>query len=340
VSEFCRSAISRAHICVVHDLDRLFAVLAAHQEGVASLRQAHLLGFSRSAIDHRRRSGRWQLALPSVVHMNGAPDTWESRLMAGVLRLGERAVVSHHAAAVLHGLDGARRSTVEFTVPRGEDHVGGGLLVHSTRRLAPVDLTVVRRSVPKLPRRDRAPLASAGLVRAYRVTTASRTILDLAPHVDAETLGSLIDSAARTGLSSPSFLSKRLADLRGPGVGGVRLLDEVMLDSGGHSWLERRFLRLLREAGLPRPRPQVVKTRNGRFVARVDFDFAPALLVVEVSGRRGHTSDADRRRDARRRNELQSLGIVVLEFTTTDVISAPELVVDELVRHLRRSSPQ
>ena len=65
---------------------------------------------------------------------------------------------------------------------------------------------------------------------------------------------------------------------------------------------------------------------DSRVAARVDFLFGQRL-VVEVSGRLGHTSDRDRQRDARRRNDLQQRGIVVLEFTTADVIDDPPYVL-------------
>jgi very-short-patch-repair endonuclease len=55
---------------------------------------------------------------------------------------------------------------------------------------------------------------------------------------------------------------------------------------------------------------------------------------VEVSGRRGHSSDAERAKDAQRRNELQHLGFVVLEFTNRQVRDEPGYVIATLRRHL------
>ena len=81
------------------------------------------------------------------------------------------------------------------------------------------------------------------------------------------------DSAVRDGLTAPVVLERRLAQLRGSGRWGVRRLDRLLIDSGGESVLERRFLRLLRDAGLPRPETQVVQRRGGRHVGRVDFLF-------------------------------------------------------------------
>ncbi len=101
----------------------------------------------------------------------------------------------------------------------------------------------------------------------------------------------------------------------------------MLLDSGGHTILERRFLTLMRTAGLPVPTPQVVHRRDGRTFARVDFLFADHGVVVEVSGRKGHASDAERARDAQRRNELQDIGRKVYEYTYQQVTRDPTYVV-------------
>ena len=78
------------------------------------------------------------------------------------------------------------------------------------------------------------------------------------------------------------------------------------------------------------PVPQAIHRHDGRHVARVDFLFAAQSLVVEVSGGRGHSSAAERAKDARRRNELQQLGRTVLEFTYEDVTQRPSYVVRAL----------
>ena len=81
---------------------------------------------------------------------------------------------------------------------------------------------------------------------------------------------------------------------------------------------------------MPVPAPQVVHRRAGRHVARVDFLYEREGIVVEVSGGRGHSSAADRASDARRRNELQRLGRLVLEFTYEDMTTRAIYVADAL----------
>ena len=131
-------------------------------------------------------------------------------------------------------------------------------------------------------------------------------------------------------------LVERLGQLRGKGRHGVRLLDRLLLDSGGESMLERRFLALIREAHLPRPATQQRIRSDGRHVARVDFLYAAAAMVVEVSGRLGHSNPADRVHDAQRRNELQDLGYAVYEYTWGDIVRRPTYVTTTLAERLAR----
>lgn len=91
-------------------------------------------------------------------------------------------------------------------------------------------------------------------VNGFRCSSATRTILDLAADgASAERVAAAIDSAVRLRLSAPLVLVERLAELRLAGRRGVRLLDQLLVDTGGESALERRFLALVRRAGLPRP---------------------------------------------------------------------------------------
>jgi very-short-patch-repair endonuclease len=102
------------------------------------------------------------------------------------------------------------------------------------------------------------------------------------------------------------------------------------VDAGGETRLERLFLQLVRRAGLPRPVTQRVIRADGRHVARVDFLFEAPRVVVEVTGRVGHSSPADRARDAQRRNELIDLGFRVYEYTWHDVRSRGPHVIATL----------
>ncbi len=124
------------------------------------------------------------------------------------------------------------------------------------------------------------------------------------------------------------MLAAASVSFAGPADGAARRLDDCCSTRGGHTILERRFLTLMRTAGLPHTdasgRPP---TRRQRTFARVDFLFDDHGVVVEVSGRKGHASDAERARDAQRRNELQDIGRKVYEYTYQQVTRDPSYVV-------------
>jgi hypothetical protein len=229
----------------------------------------------------------------------GMPVTRHQQLTVGLLALGPSSWVSHEAAAGLHGLDRSPQGAVEFTVEREHRGRPGPFSVHTSG------------TIPLIDRVD---------VDGFRALSATRTILDLArARASRPRLEAAIDSAVRLGLTSPVALHARLTDRRAPGIWGAPLLDQLLVDSGGHSMLERRFLELCRRAVLPRPSTQVLHRRDGTTFARVDFMFEPYGVVVEVSGQLGHSTPRDRARDAQRRNELQDVGREVYESTWDDV---------------------
>jgi very-short-patch-repair endonuclease len=112
------------------------------------------------------------------------------------------------------------------------------------------------------------------------------------------------------------------------------LLREALVDAGGESALERRFLRILREARIARPMTQRVFSDGSRTVARVDA-FFPHGLVVEVAGHGTHAGRRHRQQDAQRHTELTARGLAVLTFTYEDVFDRPEWVVRHIVATLR-----
>jgi very-short-patch-repair endonuclease len=294
--------------------------LAADQDGLITVAQLRSLSVTPWT-QRRLVADGWTFRLaPRVYALRGSPDTLRRRLRCGLLCLGERSWVSFEAAAALHGLDRSGTHAVEFTIDRARRPAVLPFVVHTTQRLDPIDHVVVD---------------------GFRATSATRTVFDLAlarahPH----RIEAAIDSAVRLQLSSPEVLARWLSALRGSGRWGCRLVEDMIVDSGVHGHLERRFLELVRGAGLPTPRMQVVFRVDGRHVARVDFLFDAFGVVVEVSGQRGHASPSERARDAQRRNELQDLGLRVFEYTFDDVTERSDMVRRTLlVRLTARGGP-
>lgn len=288
--------------------------LARAQHGVVAVEQLGALGVTRRWVDNLTRRGVLRRVARGVYAVAGAEETWQQKLMAGLLALGDESWASHDAAAALHRLDRAPTGVIEFTVPREARSPRVPFPVHTSSSLPPLDRVTVD---------------------GFRCLSATRTVIDLArARIARVRLEAAIDSAVRLGLTSPFVLEARLGELRGSGRWGCRMLDALLVDSGGHSMLERRFLTLVREAGLPRPATQVIHRRDGATFARVDFFFEPFGVVIEVSGRLGHSSPAERARDAQRRNELQDVGRKVYEYTWEDVTQRASHVRSSLTARL------
>lgn len=297
----------------VKEQDRALLERAQRRDHLVDRRDVRAAKLTARQWSYRVAAGEWVPVMPTVWRHAATPETWELRVRAGWRWLHPDAAVATRCAAAWWGLDGFAEDVVEFGVSRARRSVGG-VAVRLTREWASKDL--VRHC-------------------GVRVTTATRTIIDLAGQgASVAELERAIDSAVRLRLTSIPTLTRRMAELAKPGRVGIPLLRELLLDSGGESALERRFLRLVRQHGFPKPQTQVTfKVRTSRAI-RVDFLYAAQQVVVEVSGRLGHASDADRGKDARRRNELQHRGFEVIEFTTADVMADPAYVIASLRRSL------
>jgi very-short-patch-repair endonuclease len=214
-------------------------------------------------------------------------------------------------AAALHRFDGfALRPPFHVVVPRGRNVHRVGHVVHTTEDLEPLDLETAA---------DLPTCAPA------------RTLIDLSRMTDGVRLTKALDSAIRDGLLSEDLLHHRIGELRSQGKHGIPLLLEVIegseVERGGQSWLERRFLRLLAHAGLPRPMTQQVLGRRGTRLVRVDFRFPDTAVIVETLGYRWHRTGAQMAIDAERMNELTISGFLVLQFTYRQIVDDPGAVV-------------
>jgi very-short-patch-repair endonuclease len=91
------------------------------------------------------------------------------------------------------------------------------------------------------------------------------------------------------------------------------------------SALERRFLQLLRETGLPQPMTN--RLVGGR---RVDCHWPGHRLTVELDGYRYHHSRHAWEQDRRREREARARGDDFRRYTDGDVFDEPDLMLAEL----------
>ncbi len=117
-----------------------------------------------------------------------------------------------------------------------------------------------------------------------------------------------------------------------PGVSKLRVALELhRAPAYTRSWLERRFLELVRESGLPRPSANV-------FVAGFELDmyWERERFAVELDGYEFHSDRTHFERDRRRQTELKLAGIEMVRFTARRVTTAPTELMGQLSALLAR----
>ena len=289
--------------------DQQLARLAARQHGVVATAQLRAIGFTAQAIHRRIQAGRLHRLHRGVYAVGHARISLRGRWMAATLACGPGAVLSHRAAAALWGLCATFWGPIDVSAPTRHDIPG--IRCHLVRRLRPDDATT----------RDGIP-----------VTAVNRTLLDLAEVLRPQPLRTTLEAAQRLDLLDPKRLQEFCA--RSPGRHGLKPLRAALQDLHDEapwtqSGLERRFLELVREAGLPEPQTNV-------FVAGevVDCYWPQHRLVVEVDSFKFHKTrrsfEADRRKDAK----LQMTGIRVARFTDERIDQHPRALVRDLDRLL------
>jgi very-short-patch-repair endonuclease len=221
--------------------------------------------------------------------------------MVAVLYCGDGAVLSHGSAAALMGFGSERDGLTEVSVRSPTIRRHPGLRVHRRLRLHDDDV---------------------GLYDGIPVTSPAQTLIDLAVDHDRITAERMVDEADRLDLISPPELRTELD--RHPGQRGVARL-KIWLDRRTfrltRSRLERLFLPMARDVGLPVPETKVWV--NG---FEVDFFWPDLLFVVETDSLRHHRTSAQQTRDHRRDQAHAAAGFTSLRFTHEQVRYEPEYV--------------
>jgi very-short-patch-repair endonuclease len=161
------------------------------------------------------------------------------------------------------------------------------------------------------------------------ITTVPATLVALAGALSAEPLARAFHEAGVRYGTTPAEVKAILN--RRPNVRGGRALRRILDgdDPITISKLERAFVRLVRDAGLPLPVTN--KAAGGR---RVDCRWPQARLTVELDGYRYHRSRHAWERDRRREREARARGDEFRRYTWADVHEEPQATLAELRRLL------
>ncbi len=168
------------------------------------------------------------------------------------------------------------------------------------------------------------------------VTDPVCTLVDLAATLSADQLENAVNEADKLDLVDPEALRPALERLsRRPGIAPLRRLLDRATFTLTDSELERRFLRIVRSAGLPLP--EAGETLNG---FRVDFHWPDLGLVVETDGLRYHRTPAQQGRDHLRDQIQAAAGLRTLRFTHAQVAHDPDHVASMLISVAHRSAEE
>ncbi|HEY6887388.1 MAG TPA: DUF559 domain-containing protein [Solirubrobacter sp.] len=222
----------------------------------------------------------------------------EARWLAAVFAAGERAALSHLAAAELWRI-ARMRGPITVIAPRKVRIEG--VRVYRCNRIDPRDVTI-RNGIP--------------------VTTVARTIVDLAETLTVERLTNVMYEAAhwnRLDLDAVRACAARLIGRHGLAVLEEAIDAHLKGSAGTKSDKEDAFHALLGD-DVPRPIANVKVLGY-----EVDAYWPELRLVVEVDGP-GHERPRARRRDRKRDRDLRAAGYDVLRFTDVEIEREPESV--------------
>jgi predicted transcriptional regulator of viral defense system len=268
------------------------------QHGIVTRDQLRELGYGRHAIAHRIKRGLLH-PVRRGVYVVGRPEVSDKgRWLGAVLACGTGAALSHSSAAALWRIGWEERGLVEISLPSLSRRRHVGIRIHRRPALS----------------RERDLTHEYGIP----VTTPIQTLIDMTLRLDRRAVERMINEADKYDLVHPPELREALdARVGEPGVARLRrILDRLTKEE-----LERRFLPLASQAGLPVP-------LTGQWVNdfEVDFYWPDLGLVVETDGLRYHRTPAEQARDRLRDQAHTAAGLTQLRFTHEQVRYEPEYV--------------
>ena len=220
------------------------------------------------------------------------------------------AVFAAGAGAGLTGVGGAKLWAISRF-----DATGIDVVVPRQRR--PQDgFRLIR--CPTLDRRDIV------VRNAVPVATVERVLIDATDVLWPEQIANLMYEAAFRKRLSIAATKRAMANTRKQRMSRLERAIELHLSgsAGTRSYLEDRFMRLVRHARLPEP---IINTH----IHGVEVDFRWGALCVEVDGS-GHDRDSTRVQDEANEATLTSQGLIVVRFTKWEIDREPAAVIERV----------
>jgi len=283
---------------------RLLAATTHRQHGLFTGPQAHSVGVTQALIDNRVITGEVVSVDYGVYASALTPPSWHQQLLA--VCLASPAAASHRSAGALWRAPDLLQVVLEVTAVRHLRRSSQEVVWHESYFLDERDVTEI----------DGIP-----------VTSATRTVLDLAAALDDDHLVRVLDDMLRRRLTSIEKLGKELERM-GPRRPGAKRMRAVLERRIGvvipETDLETVFDNLLWRNGLPEPDRQVwVDTAAGPY--RMDFAYTQYRIGMEPMGREVHADTWDD--DMARLAELSAMDWQMLAFSNHQVRQREPTVV-------------
>lgn len=287
---------------------RLLAELAERQHGIISSGQLRELQYSTHTVKEMIRTGRLHPIHHGAYALGHGAVSRHGECLAAVLSCGQEALLSHRSAAWLWGLTKRWPPLIEVTAasPR---RTREAIRVHSAEALVPNDKDT----------EERIP-----------VTAVPRTLLDFAA-VGPWYLSQALDHAHRLGLLDLIAIDELISRSKGfRGVARLRTALEVHRPAVfTRSGLERRFLELVRRAGLPLPSMNIYVEGH-----ELDAYWPDERFAVELDTYDYHGTPSAFEADRIRQENLKLAGIEMVRITGTRLEREPRIVMKRLHRLL------
>jgi Transcriptional regulator, AbiEi antitoxin len=296
------------------------AALATDQHGVISTPQLLALGHAKRTIWEWVEAGRLHQLHQGVYAVGHRRLSWHSRCWAAVLGAEPNetnvvvwpVVASHASAAYLWGLYRYPPEIIDVTAP--------------IRRRAKREFRVHFSSI--LAEEDRS------FCDDIPVTSVARTLLDLAIRLRLDRLDPLLERAEQRELLDARAI-EGILDRAGGHRGRKRLRQAFAIYrpelAFTRSGLERRFLELVREAGLPHP------SMNYNVAGfELDAYWEEEQFAVELDVYETHGSRAAFERDRLREDDLLFSQVETIRVTGPRLKREPRKMIERVTRHLER----
>ena len=261
--------------------------------------------------------------VPAAAAAQRSDNAAEHELIAAAILAATSpgAVVSHHSAAMLHGLDLLGRASTTVALTRPPESTSSrtgrpGVRIHAAA--LPAGHVVTRHGVP--------------------VTSIARTVIDLAR--TSSFLAGVVaaDCALHTTKTTKAELQAVItACPRWPGLQAARQV-VAFADARSESVLESISRVAFRDHGLPPPDLQVLVGDAAGIIGRADFLWCAHRTIAEADGAIKYKDPARAMAQLERDKRLREAGFEIVHFTWQDITRTPGQVAASINAAFRRAN--